>query len=54
MIEKGKLAGLDRTIIPSVFDDISASRDDFAKIKTAFGTNWMRRASWQPWAGRLF
>ena len=42
LVEEGKLAGLDRTIFPSMFDDISASRDDFAKIKTTFRTIWLR------------
>ena len=26
----------------------------FGKIKTTFRTNWLRRASWQAWTGRLF
>ena len=54
LFEEGKLAGLDRTIISSIFDDISALGDDFVKIKTTFRTNWLRRASWQAWTGRLF
>ena len=39
LVEEGKLAGLDRTIISSIFDDISALGDDFVKIKTTFRTN---------------